>query len=343
MDHHLLDRISVLLARRTNRRAGILAALGLIATPAIGSARKKKRTCTVCASGCRHTTIEAAVAEAASGAVITVGPGTYTPLALDPTSIGVISITQDLTIRACSTNHHQIPVIQVDPNTTGSILFTIGNVDAQYTCIGEQPKVLLENLIIENTTENTKSAIAAACNGKTTLRNLLVSGFGSSTQFAPIGFGLGVTGLVDRCLIRGNGVTYVETITGIAAFSTDPLAHTELTIKDSEITDNHGPRGALSVSGNTTMKLTGSTKIHGNTATGYGGGGVYLSVGSANLTPELKIGREVLITGNPSAVQGGGIFASADTTVTGATNRTVRGNTGDTCNNYWQATACVLN
>ena len=342
MDHHLLDRISLQLARRTNRRAGILAALGLAAAPAVGSARTKKQTCTVCASGCRHTTIEAAVADASRGAVITVGPGTYTPLALDPSSIGVISITQDLTIRACSTKHRQTPVIHVDPNTTGTILFTIGNVDGQFTCIGRQPTVVLENLIIENTTENTKSAIATACNGKATLRNLLVSGFGSSTQYAPIVFGPGNTGLVDRCLIRGNGVSYVETISGIVAFSTDPLAHTELTIKDSEITDNHGPLGAIAVSGNATMHLTGTTSIHGNTATVMGGAGVFLSAGSANLSPELTIGRQVRITDNTSSVQGGGIFAAATTTVTGATTRTVRDNVAPSCNNYWQDPACVL-
>lgn len=91
------------------------------------------------------------------------------------------------------------------------------------------------------------------------------------------------------------------------------------------------------------MHLTGTTSIHDYTADVMGGAGVFLSAGSANLSPELTIGRHVRISDKTSSVQGGGIFAAANTTVTGATTRTVRDNVAPSCNNYWQDRVCVLN
>lgn len=58
--------------------------------------------CTVCAYGCPHTTIEAAIAAASPGAVVTVAPGTYAPAA---TAQGrdeyALKITTSLTLATC--------------------------------------------------------------------------------------------------------------------------------------------------------------------------------------------------------------------------------------------------
>ena len=69
--------------------------------------------CTVCASGCPYATIEAAIAAAAPGAVITVAAGTYAPTPIDtPFSGGgstdYLTIRRPVTLKACTAGENVV-------------------------------------------------------------------------------------------------------------------------------------------------------------------------------------------------------------------------------------------
>ena len=297
-------------------------------------------TCTVCANGCVYSTIEDAVADAAPGAVITVGPGTYIPAPGSGDTYGAIRLTQDITLKACDPNDP--PTITGSIDTTSYFLVSIGVLDDQSSCEAEQPTVVFDGINFAGDSELFFAAMFVICNSTWTLRNADVSYFRYAGSFAyPALTILSGTGTIDSCTIHDNradsGGPYASTIM-MVPFSGQPAP--SLDIRDSVVSSNTGLFGAIGVISAGSLTLSGNTRIRDNISTGGNGGGVYISGEQTFLT----IGEDVAITLNTCPDYGGGVYVTAETTVTGATAQTIFGNSAAECLNFFQdPSTCILN
>ena len=310
-------------------------------------------TCQVCASGCPHTTVAAAVAAAADGAVIPIAAGTY------PTAPIVLS--RSVTLKACN-------------DVAGVILSKVAASDT-YMLQDEQAgsatrDVTLQGLTIEGTdffdtyglvqSNGASNWTFTDCTFRTSNTCVYVnSGDASFTGCTFTGCGSGVRGsrlvpdqgdlVVQDCTFTGGGEgvkIYVDsntgpksnrlsvsncTFTGNTSIGVELSNSVDASISGCTITGNgsaaSGGKGGVQASAGT---LTISdTTISGNTAQFYGGG--ISAIGTAT----LALGAGVIVTQN-SAPDGSGIAVSQNTpgavTVTGASDSNVYGNlVGDQC------------
>ncbi|MFM9105194.1 MAG: right-handed parallel beta-helix repeat-containing protein, partial [Chloroflexota bacterium] len=230
-----------------------------------GSAVCRNRTCqprcTVCASGCAHTTVNAAYAAAAPGGVITIDSGTY------PTEI---LVTKDITLRACN---GATDVVLIPSRTT------VINEDsyACYVVVGENPldaatkhAVTLEGLrFTGNAGADDEELIYSYTNGTVswTVRGCTVSG----AQF-------GIDAL--------NGVHVIENSTFSGCefgpyFKADAPG-ASVTLTGCTMRDND-TAGVLSTGG--------AARLNGCLVTGSRGGGIQLVDGAMTLA-------DTTVTGN---------------------------------------------
>ena len=408
MDQMQFDSLARRLGKRTNRRAGVLGAigamLGLAIAPDAYAARKATRrheklacrnansqcisdaeccsnrcvpkfggtefrcakrhantkkkkggkggdapaplVCDVCASGCPYQTIEAAVADADAGAVITVGPGTYIPGTTIANGYSLIPINMDLTLEACDPRNRPV----IDVSTVGDFfyIFMFGTDLTGSGCSDDEPvTVIIDGIDLLSTPDANHMAIFSVCNVDLTLRNSTISGFMPRTVLAPITIGGDSLVLIDRCLIHDNGNANAQGPSAITMFVTTTTADPMIMgIRDTLVEDNQGTNAAITMYGGGTLNLIGSTIVQNNTATYSNalGGGISAYV---SLIHPLVVTLEstVTVTGNSAGTgTGGGIYAvgGGGATVTGATAQTVYGNTATTCNNYFAQPNCIL-
>ncbi|MFM9105193.1 MAG: right-handed parallel beta-helix repeat-containing protein, partial [Chloroflexota bacterium] len=263
--------------------------------------------CTVCASGCAYTTVNAAYAAAAPGAVITIDSGTY------PTEI---LVTKDITLRACE-------------GATEVVLFptrtTFMN-DSYYVVIGEDlvdtttkhavtlegltftvssPGELYDEAMISSTTNGTVSWTVRGCtftgafiigidayNGTQVIENSTVTGgyyglgFDMDDPAASVNVtGCSLTNNANAGLISLGGVTQITgcTVSG-NAYGGIGLRSGVMTVTDTLVTGNRQDFGQDWAGGvwvlaeaNATITFAGSTLVTGNSAPAASGFGIFNS------------------------------------------------------------------
>ncbi len=219
-------------------RTAILMLLGALALGLAPAASSYAATYTVCASDCNYPTIQAAIAAASSGDIISIEAGTYYESGID--------VNQNLTIQgqgATSTI--------VDGGGNG-IVFTI---EANYT-------VTIQGLTIQNGFSDNDGGGIYNNGGKLTLSQITLSGN------IAIGLGGGIanyggTLTLSQSTLSGNSATGGG---GIFNYGTATIINS--TFSDDSASSSNGIGGAIYNVG--TITLSDST-IAGNAAT-YGGG-----------------------------------------------------------------------
>lgn len=312
-------------------------------------------TCQVCASGCPHTTVAAAVAAAADGAVIPIAAGTY------PTAPIVLS--RSVTLKACN-------------DVAGVILSKVAASDT-YMLQDEDGtdatrEVVLDGLTFEGTDADTYGLLQANGSSNWTVTGCAFKcssygwyGNGGNGSFTGCTF-TGINGLgtgISCDVPPGKGDLTVEncSFTGLAggiylAVDSGSPAQNAMTVSNCTITGSTSRALYFGASANarlTGCTITGNnddgglvlqggsltvtdTTISGNSSTAYGGG-----IGIRQ-TSTLNLGSGVVITQN-TAPDGSGIGAlennGSTATVTGASNSNVYGNlVGDQCERSPNAT-----
>lgn len=295
-------------------------------------------SCTVCASGCPYTTIEAAINDTPSTpttAIITVGPGTYRPERLDPDAPAPLMIGTSMVLTACDLTQ-PMPTIDASAITEGESLFFLGSLDEQFDCTQTSTVIAIENLTITGGTGI--SAIIADCETTWALRNSIVENFSSSG--AVIRHSAAQSGRLETCTIRNNTSSYDQ---GAIACSTSTAPYAVLELMNTLVTSNTststGLRGAMIHAQSTLgVVLSGTTNIYNNVVSNsVFGGGVFVDT-------MLELRGSAQIVGNTGSALGGGIYQHAGSTVIGVTSSNVNGNLATTCNNYYDGntSGCVL-
>lgn len=299
-------------------------------------------TCTVCASGCPHTTIEGAVANALPGDVITVAPGTYVVEPIGSDSYGMVSITQNLTLRAC--NRSEPPVIDATFSANKRFVFAIGDRSGSFqsgTCNATQPTVVFDALDFQGVaTMEGRGAFVVKCHADVTMKNSAVHDFGTVYAWPPIVIQAGSHLLIDKSSIQDNGHTFSS---ASAVFVYLGTSDSLLEIRDSVISGNVGDFGAIFTGSSGTVHLTGATRVEYNHARLNPGAGVGMGVNGVNPGMVLTIDPSVRITQNSSDTDAGGVYAESAVTVNGATTSTIFANTAtNNCPNFMQGSTCIL-
>ena len=282
--------------------------------------------CTVCASGCPFTSIESAVAAAAPGAVVTVGPGTYTPVR-DETYASTMVVTKDLTLRACDPAHR--PLVLADQRSQGRALFYLSTYDGA-DC-HDAITVVIDGFDFRGTTSSDNpgtSLLVASCDTDWTLRNSSVREFGSTPYLtflqspitsASIGHGLIENTVITDC-VSNQGP---DTAMVLTAFAGVPDLVSEVEIRDCVIADNTGQSTSLRAYSRGRIILSGSTEVRNNMSATLYSGGVYLGASNVQDPGELVIRGRATIHDNVCPAQGCGVYAESGNPVTGATARNV--------------------
>ncbi|MFM9107205.1 MAG: right-handed parallel beta-helix repeat-containing protein [Chloroflexota bacterium] len=248
--------------------------------------------CTVCASGCAYTTVNAAYAAAAPGAVITIGSGTY------PTEV---LVTKDITLQACGGATDVVLTPTRTTQTPDSYYVVIGEDQADTTT---KHAVTLDGLRFAGTAVtgiDDEVMIYSYTNGTVswTVRGCTLTG--------------GIGGLYA---LNGTQVIEDSTFTGCSYglyFAMDDPAALA-TVTGSTLTNNLAS-GLVSEGG--------VTQITGCTVSGNAYGGIGLENGVMTIT-------DTSVTGNSDQQWGGGVWAWADeanSTITFAGTTLVTGNT----------------
>ncbi len=302
-------------------------------------------TCTVCADGCPHITIESAIAAAADGDTITIGPGTYDPTPAPGNYIGVIQINKNLTLQACDLTD---PPTIINTQSSGQLtLFFLGVLDNLDRCIDTSIMVWLKNLVIEGDPTSGRGAMWSECNASIGVMDCTISNFGpmftGPYANAPIThFGLGYANFYTTTI--SNCVGHTTGSMGSAVYTSreqNTGSNHTMTLSGCTITGCTGPGPAVRVGQYSTLTLDGNTTIHTNTSTGTNGGGV--AIGGAD--SQLIFLDSASVSSNSCLFLGGGVYAGADATVTGANVNNIQNNTASSCANFYDAgesSSCVL-
>ena len=257
--------------------------------------------CTVCASGCQFLTVAAAYAAAAPGSTITIGSGTY------PTEI---QITKDMTFSACGgATDVVLTPSRATPQTSDSY-YAVFMEDMSDTTT--MRSVTLDGLRLVGTAGNNDEALILSYTNGTvswTVRNCTLSGGGAlafatsngvqvleNTTVTGNYYGIyvymddpGATATVTNCTLSDNESSGFEaeggtsTVTGCTitgnGYGGIGVSQGALTIHDTSVTGNSddewgGGVWAYATSGNSTITLSGSTVVTGNTAPDASGFGI---------------------------------------------------------------------
>lgn len=206
--------------------------------------------CTVCASGCAHTSIQAAVNAASPGAIVRICPGTY---------VGSVIIGKNLTLEG--------PV-------GGSAV--IRNIASPVVSIaGGSTVVTLRRLTVTGVTSGVAAALSSV--GTATLEAVQVTGNTPGTTPSNLGGGINNSGTLSlinsvvsqNVAFRGGGI----------------INGGSVTLKSSVIEGNTASQGGGVYNGGP-LTLTDNSRIRQNEATGGNGsgGGVFNVIGAVTLT-----------------------------------------------------------
>lgn len=347
-----VDALSRRLAFDTTRRGAVLRLLsGVTALATLGladgtDAKKKKKKkdrgesytdCTVCARGCAHSTIEAAIAAANDKAVITVAPGTYQPAA-DPGTVALI-IEKDLTLRACRANDRPIVKSRENAGVFGLSKSSNGQ------CV--PITVEIDGFILDG--DNKPSlALIAGCATTWTLKHSVVRKFKTlvhtNLSGVPINVLSSAPGLIENstiteCVSVGDPGSLISSAVYVLTPMNSSATEAPLEIKHSTITGNSGSQGAVLIMNKGKVTLSGTTQITNNTSD-QTGTGVLLFATNQSPTPvypgTLILIDEASITNNRSSAGSGAgrIYVVEGSTVEGVTEDNVKDNSP---NNYCEA------
>lgn len=346
-----VDALSRRLAFATTRRGAVVRLLsGVTAISSLGVtedtlAKKKKKKdrgesytdCTVCARGCAHSTIEAAVAAANVDAIIKVAPGTYQPAA----SAGSIALTIDknLTLRACRANDR--PIVKSRENAG---IFGLSK-RSNGACVAIT--VEIDGFILDG--DNKPSlALSAGCATTWTLRNSIVRKFRTlahtNISGVPINVlssapGLIANSTISQCESVGEQGGLISSAVYVMTPIDSSANEAPLEIKDSTISGNSGSHGTILIMNKGKVTLSGTTQITDNTSV-QTGTGVLLFATNQSPTPvypgTLILTGTASITNNRSSAGSGagGIYVVEGSTVEGVTEDNVKDNSP---NNYCEA------
>lgn len=299
----------------TRRRAiaAVFGALvvGLQGPDRAGAKRRKKRPSTVCANGCKYTTLAAAIAGTRAGGTICLKNGEYTEN---------LTITKRLTITPCGPS--DVVVIQTSQELAGrtftvqfgsdadSLTFrakTLGNLTLKGAAgafpeaggvIGfgvdtpstpSKGNLVLENVVMQSGNAGKGGAIAANTSGEVRLTNTLIQ--------------------QCSCILNPGGAI--------------AMAGGTLTVGgSSQIRDCIAPNGGgIGLSDGAQLILSGTAVVGGpagvdaNRATSDFGGGVYAAAGT-----QVTMSGDATIQKNQGYTAGGGIYAEQDALLLGNAN-----------------------
>jgi hypothetical protein len=220
--------------------------------------------CDVCASGCAHTTLQAAVTAAGDGATVTVCPGVYQGQTFIDKNLTVVGLGGD-------------PAATVLTNPTGAIMLT------------EFPKtVTLRNLTVSGVTSGSNSAIVNQ--GVMRLESVRVvdntaSANGGGIRNVSVG---NVIYLVDS-IVRANSAREGGGIYTSGGATVNLIR--------SRVDDNTAQQGGGIYNNSGAVNVTDNSVVTGNTATGSNGifGGGILNAGAG---ATLTVASGGSITGN---------------------------------------------
>jgi hypothetical protein len=256
-------------------------------------AKGKCVACDVCASGCPHETLEAALAAASDGATIQLCPGTY------PSNAFIAD--------------KELTVIGAGSGASGTVLDG-GGAASVLTVLGTT--VTLRALRLSGGDAASGGGIYNDAGGTLTLSACVVS---ENVGISGGGIYNGATLILNDSAVSNN----VATANGGGIYNS---GEGTVTLTDSTVNENEADAngGGIQNSDDGTLTLFGSD-ISENTASN--GGGIYNGSGTATLdAPSRVTGNKASNTGG-----GGGIYNSNGGTVTLANAKNVTGNELDNC------------
>ena len=308
--------------------------------------RKPQGPCTVCAAGCRHRSIRAAVAAARNGATITVAPGVYEEVDPENRGRGLV-VDKNVTIRRCGASG-DVVLRNSDPGqymaslsvpwygfpfkvTVEDLVFT-RNPTLQYggKIVTWGDLTLVNCTVTECISQPHVTAGGIHNGGALTMRGGAVT-----ANRAPFGAGIYNEGSLasvnpdaGRVTLVGTEVSRnVATSSGAGIDSEDQ--RTVLSLTDCAVNDNTSDSGGAGVSNSGAATLV-RTAVSGNTSKyGYGGG-------IATNGPMTLV--DCAVTGNSAGESGGGIYSAHTVTLLGTT--TIAGNTPNNCDGTVPVEGC---
>jgi hypothetical protein len=292
----------------------------------------------VCAKGCRHRSISAAVAAARNGAAITVEPGIYEE-GYPGGYGGGLEVDKDLTIRRCGSTG-DVVLRNTDPYGYGASLTVWGDkVTVEDITFTRNPDLEFGGKIINWGHLTLINCTVTGCvsqphifaggihNGGT----LTMRGGKVTENRAPGGAGIYNEGSATSIDPEAGTVTLVgvevsrnvATSDGAGIASQD--SRTTVTLTDCTVKDNIADQGGGGIASSGVLRLTNTTVL-GNTSKYNSGGGI---VGGGR---EMII-EDCTVTGNAAAVDGGGIYHgwSGSPGTFSLRGTTVTGNTPNNC------------
>jgi hypothetical protein len=261
--------------------------------------------CTVCASGCAFSSVQAAIDAATAGGTITVCPGAYNENLTIPTNLTLAGAGDGVILDG--NKKGSVVIVQDDVTATIQGVTIVNGTDAPPDSIGGGITVLgdltLTNAIVENNTAATGGGIAVGSNRRLTLNNTIVRQNSATSDDAnPDRVGGGAIWNGGQVTIENGSV-----LTGNQAFYGGAIANQAgvVTISGgSRVTNNQASHGGGGIYNDFSGQLTidGST-VASNTTQGQGGGILNLArKGNATLT--IRNNAEI---GQNSAQSGGGV------------------------------------
>ena len=295
------------------------------------------REITVCKQGCEHKVINSAVAAAASGDTVSIGPGTYFEnVVISNKNLTVTGYSEDYTVIDGGFQGATLTINGNSPsqNAVTLIKLTVTHGSASGVVIDGATVSMQKVVVISNLSANNGAGPGGGINAFNSVVDITNSIIAHNR--APTGDGGGVFG-------GGNGA----------------LSPSSFTIVSSILSGNEASTGGgISLEGASTATLTNSS-VTGNSAV-YGGGvylggfrhfsvevGGFLTMNSSTIADNhatdsgggVYVGLELpqgtfdnsFIVGNSAGIGGGGISLAEDGSVT-LSNTTLTGNSPNNCN-----------
>jgi hypothetical protein len=295
------------------------------------------REITVCKQGCEHKVINSAVAAAASGDTVSIGPGTYFEnVVISNKNLTVTGYSEDYTVIDGGFQGATLSINGSAPsqNTVNLIKLTVTHGSASGVVIDGATVSLQKVVVISNLSASNGAGPGGGINAFNSVIHITNSIIAHNR--APSGDGGGVFGGGNGALSPSSFTIVSSILSGNEAYSGGGISlegASTATLTSSSITGNSAVDGGgaylggfrhIAVEVGAFLTMNGST-IADNHAAGSGGG-VYVGL-------ELPQGtfNNSFIVGNSAEVAGGGISLSEDGSVT-LSNTLLTGNTPNNCN-----------
>ena len=295
------------------------------------------REITVCKQGCEHKVINSAVAAAASGDTVSIGPGTYFEnVVVSNKNLTITGYSEDYTVIDGGFQGATLSINGSSPsqNTVNLIKLTVTHGSASGVVIDGATVSMQKVVVISNISADNGAGPGGGINAFNSAVHITNSIIAHNR--APAGEGGGIFGGGNGALSPSSFTIVSSVLVGNEANSGGGISlegASTATLTGSSITGNSAVDGGgaylggfrhVSVEVGAFLTMNGST-IADNHATGSGGG--------AYVAFELPQGtfNNSFIVGNSAEVAGGGISLSADGSVT-LSNTLLTGNTPNNCN-----------